>query len=82
MKSRFNGWAISALIGLVVIIFQLLFPDPVPNAILDLLAKDNSQFFGLNPVLQAFLIIYVIGGWASFFTGVIGWVVTFKNYSE
>ena len=79
MDNKFNGWAISALIGLLVIIIQLLFPDTVPEAVLKILARDNSPFIGLDPILLAFLLIYVIGGWVSFFVGVIGWLVTFKR---
>jgi len=79
MNNKFNGWAITAVIGLVVIIIQLLLPDIVPDAILKLLARDNSQFMGFNSVLQAFLLIYIIGGWVSLFVGVIGWAVTFKS---
>lgn len=70
---KFDGWAISAITGLILIILQLLTPDLVPTMILDALERDTSQFIGLSITLQAFLLIYIIGGWISFFVGVIGW---------
>ena len=79
MNRYFNGWAISAIVGLIIIIIQLLLPDIVPDAILNLLNKEYYQFVGFNTMLQAFLLIYIMGGWVSFFVGLIGWAVNLKS---
>ena len=76
---KLNGWIWTSILGLLVIIFQILMPDLVPDAILKLLSQDTSQFIGLNPVLQAFLIIWIIGGYVLLITGIVGAVISHKR---
>ena len=76
---KLNGWFWIAILGLVIIIFQLLFPDPVPAAIMKLLSRDNSAFIGLDAVLQAFLILWVVGGFVCFLTGAVGFFISNRS---
>jgi hypothetical protein len=66
-----------SIVGLLVIILQLLLPDPVPEAINRLLSRDLSHFVGLEFVLKAFLFLWVVVGYILLVAGIVG---TFFSY--
>ena len=57
--------------GLIIIIYQFVFPDPIPELIMKLIERDNSNFVGLDFVLKAFFLLYMISGMASLFIGIV-----------
>ncbi|MFC2066241.1 hypothetical protein ACFLUO_04165 [Chloroflexota bacterium] len=69
---KLNGWFWTAVLSLFIIIFQLLFPGPVPDAIMKVLSQNNSAFVGLDATLQVSLILWVVGGFSCFLAGLVG----------
>ena len=76
---KLNGWIWASIVGLLIIIFQILFPDPVPDAINKLLSQDNSGFIGFEAALKAFLLLYLVGGYAFFLGGIVGAVISHRR---
>ena len=75
-----KGWIGLTIGGFLIIILQLLFPDLVTSSIIKLLSDDTtSRFIGLKPTLEAFLILWIIGGYVSFLTGIVGTFVSFRR---
>jgi len=76
-----KGWLYTILAGFIIIIFQLTFPDFVPEYINKLIVNENaSQFTGFVPILDAFLIIYTISGVGTLITGIVGTIISiFRN---
>ena len=74
------AWIAVSIAGLLIIIFQLLMPDLVTGSILDILSDNTtSQFKGVQPVLQAFLIFWIISGYVLLFAGIVGAVITYRR---
>jgi len=74
------GWAIVALTGLVLFIFQLLTPDLVPDAINNILSDSTStKFIGVKPVLILTLLIYQVLGLALLVVGTIFSFISYKR---
>jgi hypothetical protein len=65
-----------AIFGVLIIIIQLLFPDPVPAAINNMLSQDTSQFIGFTFVLKAFLFLWVIIGYVLLIGGIVTMVIS------
>ncbi len=59
------GWALVALLGFVDIILQILIPDLVPDVINNLITS-SSNYAGVKPVFEAFLFLYIVGGYILF----------------
>ena len=75
-----TGWIIASIFGLFIIIFQLLMPDLVTGAVLDILSDNTtSHFIGLRPALQAFLILWIIGGYVLFIGGIVGTFISYRS---
>ena len=80
LPSKTIGWAIVAIVGLLLFIFQLLTPDLVPNAINSILSDNTSiKFVGIKPLLHLTLIVYQVFGFALFFSGTI---LSFISYNR
>ena len=62
------SWAIISAIGFIDIMLQALMPDLVPEAI-TIAFVSNPQIVGVNPLLQATLVLYIIGGYILFLGG-------------
>jgi hypothetical protein len=62
------NWIVISAIGFIDIMLQALMPDLVPEAI-TMVFVNNPQIVGVNPLLQATLILYIIGGYILFLGG-------------
>lgn len=68
----------SALCGVIVIIIQILLPDLVPDALINILSDNASaNFTGVRPILKATLALWYIGGFALLLAGI---TATFIGY--
>lgn len=65
--------------GLIIIIWQFVFPDPMPELIIKQLERDNSSFVGLDFVMEAFLLLYIISGFVSFIIGIVTMFFTYRR---
>jgi hypothetical protein len=75
-----KGWISTAIIGLIIIILQLMFPDPVPDYLNSLLAlKHIPSSTGLEPAIKVALFLYTISGIATFITGIVGSIIAFRR---
>ena len=79
MDRKTKAWLSVSLFGLLIVAVQLLLPDPVPDAINKLLAKNYSHFVGLEFTLKAFLFLWVIGGYVVFLGGVVGAFLSYRR---
>ena len=77
--NKISKWVFAPIFGLIWILLQLEFPDPVPEFINNLITMDNFHYTGLNIALNIVLIIYVLGGWVLLIGGII---VTAMSYSR
>jgi hypothetical protein len=74
-----RGWIWTAVVGLLIIILQLIFPDPVPDAVNNLLSRDNSAFIGFDLVLRAFLFLYCVVGYVTLLIGIVGTFISYRR---
>ena len=68
-----------SVVGLIILVYQFVFPDPIPDLVIKLIERDNSMFIGLDFVLKAFLLLYMISGIASLFTGIVTALFIYKR---
>jgi hypothetical protein len=80
MKSkylRFNGWVITLIIGVIVVIFQLIMPDEVPQLLNRIFTDKYITSFPPLLFLHDFVfIVWVFVGYVSIATGIIGIVAS------
>jgi hypothetical protein len=86
MDGLFKKYALSFILFIVsiaILIWQFVFPDPVPDIMKDLIAKAHPEQIGLKPSMQAFLFVYTWSGLISFIGGIVNAVIVyFKSISE
>jgi len=73
---------LALVFGLILISIQLSMPDLVPKYILNLLSQNISHFTGLEPVLEANLLLWLFGGWALVFGGIFATIRSLGRQSE
>ena len=80
MKSkylRFNRWVITLIIGIMVVIFQWIIPDEVPQLLNIIFTNKHITSFPILMFLHDFVfIVWVFGGYVSIATGIIGIVAS------
>ena len=80
MKSeywRFSGWVIALIAGFIVVIFQWIMPDAVPQLLNTIFTDEHITSFTLLSFLHDFVfIVWVFGGYVSIATGIIGIVAS------
>lgn len=67
------------VVGIFILFWQFILPDPIPDLVMGLIKQDNSIFVGLDFTLKAFLLLYTISGFASFIAGIATAVFTYKR---
>ncbi len=68
-----NGWFLSAIGGLIIVLLQFIFPDIVPDILKELIdSPDSANFIGLVPFLKIILFVYYISGFTTTIVGIIG----------
>lgn len=68
-----------SVIGVIILIWQFVFPDPIPELIIKLIERDNSAFVGLDITLKIFLLLYTVSGMASLLIGIVTAFITHKR---
>ena len=67
------------IITILILIWQFIFPDPVPEYLQKLIDNTHPEQTGLKPLLEAFLFIYI---WSALITFLAGIVTAIIKYSS
>ena len=65
MIQEYTSSLVLFVIGIAILIWQFIFPDPIPDLVTRLINQGYSEFAGLDFTLKAFLLFYTISGFIS-----------------
>ena len=79
MLKKYAASLVWFVIGLFIILWQFVLPDPIPELVMNLIERDNSMFIGLDFTLKAFLTLYIVSGMISLIIGIVTAILAYRS---